>query len=110
MKHRPLLLYFTTGLIVLMLVGCQPSPLERAASHYQLHQDLESLKQVMQLLPEGLDTTKVKQLLGKPIDFGFDYRYLTTEIGEQGCVIGAVFHLDNDLGQIHDYWLGEICE
>ena len=40
---------------------------------------------------------------------GFDYRYLVDSTGENGCVIGAVFHIGEE-GKIDQKWVDEICE
>ena len=40
---------------------------------------------------------------------GFDYRYLIDSVGPKGCVMGAVFHIDEN-GKIDQKWLDEICE
>lgn len=56
-----------------------------------------------------VDTMYVKNILGEPIDMGFDYRYLVDSIGRNGCIIGAVFHI-NEFGKIDQEWIDEICE
>lgn len=96
------------------LLGCLPkqktgTPLQKYGQHYQQHQDYKSLQKVVDLLPPTADTAYVKNLLGKPMDMGFDYRYLLDSTGEKGCVIGAVFHI-NEAGKVDQKWLGEICE
>lgn len=78
-------------------------------THYQAHQDIESLKRVVRAMPRVVDTAYVRRVLGEPIDFGFDYRYLVDSTGPNGCVVGAVFHI-NDAGKIDQRWIGEICE
>ncbi|MEZ4686540.1 MAG: hypothetical protein R3B47_10870 [Bacteroidia bacterium] len=94
----------------LCLFGCkQATELANHGKHYQQHQDYYSLNQVVELLPEGADTSLVKMLLGDPIDMGFDYRYTVDSTGPNGCVIGAVFHIGDD-GKIDQKWLDEICE
>jgi hypothetical protein len=40
---------------------------------------------------------------------GFDLRYLLDSVGPNDCVVGAVFHYD-DQGRIDQKWIGEICE
>ena len=57
----------------------------------------------------GVDTLFVKSILGEPINMGFDYRYLIDSVGQNGCTIGAVFHI-NEEGKIDQKWLDEICE
>jgi hypothetical protein len=64
---------------------------------------------VVDLLPPGSDTARVKDILGEPIDMGFDYRYTLDSVGPTGCVVGAVFHIDEQ-GKIDQKWLDEICE
>ena len=56
-----------------------------------------------------VDTAYVKKILGKPIDMGFDYRYLIDSTGVKGCPIGAVFHI-SETGKIDQKWIDEICE
>lgn len=85
------------------------SSIEAYGQSYQKHQDYESLKQVVEGLDLGTDTAQVKAILGQPIDMGFDYRYLIDSVGPNGCVIGAVFHID-DVGKIDQKWIDEICE
>ena len=101
-------LKITAFIALIGVVSCS-TPLERNAKHYREHQDAESLREVVRLFPKDADTSTVKTLLGDPIDFGFDYRYLTEEVSENNCAVGAVFHL-SDGGKIDDYWYGEICE
>ncbi|MBK8965753.1 MAG: hypothetical protein R3D58_00500 [Saprospiraceae bacterium] len=105
MPRSTLLALFTA----LLLTSCATHRLEKYGAHYRQHQDRESLQKVVDLLPIGADTARVKQLLGEPIDFGFDYRYLVNATGSNGCPVGAVFHI-GELGKIDQQWLGEICE
>ena len=97
--------------IDLQLNGPRPalSELEKHANHFKWYKDSYSLNQVVEQLPEGADTTLVKKLLGEPIDMGFDYRYLLDSVSPTGCIVGAVFHID-DKGKIDQKWLGDICE
>lgn len=74
-----------------------------------MKQDYISLKTVMEGLETGVDKSRLQELLGEPIDMGFDYRYLLDSTGPEGCVVGAVFHLDSE-GKVDDKWIGEICE
>ena len=83
--------------------------LKKYGQQYQKYQDYNSLNKVVELLPPDADTGLVKKILGEPIDFGFDYRYLIDSSGPGGCVIGAVFHI-NEYGKIDQKWLDEICE
>ncbi len=69
---------------------------EKYGKHYQKFKDLESLKKATALINIGVDTTYVKNILGEPIDFGFDYRYITDSIGENGGTMGAVFGIDGN--------------
>ena len=73
------------------------------------HNDYESLSKVVELIASTVDTSYVQSILGEPIDMGFDYRYLVDSIGSNNCVIGAVFHIDEN-GQIDQKWIDEICE
>lgn len=98
------------GFLLLLAIQCKPlSDLESYGQKYQQNQDYESLKQVLNLLELGVDTAQVKAILGEPIDMGFDYRYLIDSVGPNGCVIGAVFHID-EFGKIDQKWIDEICE
>jgi hypothetical protein len=98
------------GSFMLMLFACGGSlPLRRAAKHYQQHQDTPSLQYVVDHLPAGADTTDLRRLLGPGIDMGFDWRYLLDSTSSEGCVVGAVFHINGE-GQIDQQWLGDICE
>jgi len=99
-------------LIITMLVifSCQStSELESLGKHYQSQKDYQSLKKVVGLIELNSDTSFIKNILGEPIDMGFDYRYLIDSVGEKGCVIGAVFHI-NEFGKIDQKWIDEICE
>ena len=83
--------------------------IEMLGQHYQQHQDYESLNQVVNLIPLEADTAYVRSILGVPIDMGFDFRYLIDSVGANNCVIGAVFHIDEN-GKIDQKWIDEICE
>lgn len=96
-------------LISLLTFACPMSPIYIYGKRYQSEQDYESLAQVVEQLELGTDTSKVRQILGEPIDMGFDFRYLLDSVGPNGCVVGAVFHID-DNGKIDQKWLDEICE
>ena len=94
----------------LLFIGCNSMhTLKKHGQHYQKFQDYASLNKVVELLPADADTSLVKKLLGEPIDFGFDYRYLIDSTGPNGCAMGAVFHI-NEFGKIDQKWLDEICE
>lgn len=96
--------------IFLLVIGCKSlSDLQKAGLHYQKENDYQSLQQVVDQLPDNSDKSVVRSLLGEPIDMGFDYRYLLDSIGPNGCVVGAVFHINQE-GIIDDKWIGEICE
>ena len=98
-------------LSILFCFACETAnPLQKYGEHYQQHQDFKSLNKVVELLPPNTDTSAVKKLLGEPINMGFDYRYLVDSTGENGCVVGAVFHIDSENGKIDQQWVGEICE
>lgn len=95
-------------LIIMVLVSCQ-SELSKYGQQYQQNGQLESLEKAVALLQTEADTAIIRKVLGEPIDMGFDFRYLTEKTGENGCVIGAVFHI-NEYGKVDDRWIGEICE
>ncbi|MCB0706771.1 MAG: hypothetical protein KDC34_15755, partial [Saprospiraceae bacterium] len=103
--------HFRLGIcLCVFLFGClEPSEIEKYGKHFQQHEDFESLNQVVNLLELGADTTFVKKILGEPINMGFDFRYLIDSIGPNNCVVGAVFHIDEQ-GKIDQKWLDEICE
>ena len=93
-----------------MAFACEnPDPLKTAGTSYQTNKDYASLKTVLEGLEAGADKKQLERLLGEPIDMGFDYRYLLDSTGPEGCVVGAVFHLDSE-GKVDDKWIGEICE
>ncbi len=96
------------GLIIISLASCQ-SDLSKYGQQYQKSGQLESLEKAVVLLQTETDTAVIRKILGEPIDMGFDFRYLTEKTGENGCVVGAVFHID-EYGKIDDRWIGEICE
>lgn len=103
---------FPLILFLVLLTSCQnisSSPVENFGLHYQQHKDLKSLQKVVDLVELNSDTSLIKKILGAPIDMGFDYRYLVDSVGENGCVIGAVFHI-NEVGRIDQKWIDEICE
>ncbi|MEO0895405.1 MAG: hypothetical protein AAFY71_03220 [Bacteroidota bacterium] len=83
--------------------------LQTYGKQYQANQDYASLKQVVDKLPEGATKKDIISILGEPIDMGFDLRYLLDSTGQNGCVVGAVFHYD-EKGVIDQKWLDEICE
>ncbi|WP_143473286.1 hypothetical protein [Flavilitoribacter nigricans] len=80
-----------------------------AGKHYQEYQDYRSLQKVVDMIELGADTALVRDVLGEPIDMGFDYRYTLDSVGPKGCVVGAVFHIDEQ-GKIDQKWIDEICE
>ncbi len=92
-----------------LLAQCAHAALARHARHFREHGDGYSLQKVVDLLPPGADSAQVRRLLGEPIDFGFDFRYLIDSTGPGGCPVGAVFHIGEG-GKIDQQWLGEICE
>ncbi len=102
--------YFAVFLMLLFFVGCsQETEIEKHGKHFQKHNDYKSLSKVVELIKIDDDTSYVKKILGEPIDMGFDYRYVIDSTGVKGCVIGAVFHI-NELGKIDQKWIDEICE
>ncbi len=95
---------------VLVLMACnRPSEIEKYGLHYQKNNDYESLNKVVELMELNVDSSYVRSILGEPIDFGFDFRYLIDSIGPNGCQVGAVFHI-NEHGKIDQKWIDEICE
>lgn len=95
---------------IILILGCaSKSEIQIHGEHYQKHQDYQSLKNVVELFPMQEDTSLVKELLGEPINMGFDFRYLVDSVGGNGCTIGAVFHIDDE-GKIDQKWIDEICE
>ncbi|MCB0532716.1 MAG: hypothetical protein H6574_18720 [Lewinellaceae bacterium] len=100
---------FLVLLGVLLLASCAMHRLKQYGRHYQAYRDFASLQLVVDRLPAGADTALVKNILGEPIDFGFDYRYLIDSTGPNGCPVGAVFHI-GEQGKIDQQWLDEICE
>lgn len=103
-------IFFKSAILLLLISSCQgTSELERLGRHYQENHDYKSLQAVVDLVGLDVDTSIVIKLLGEPINMGFDYRYLIDSVGENGCVIGAVFHV-NEFGKIDQKWIDEICE
>lgn len=96
-----------------LLSGCSrpdSSPLKALGGRFQSDRDANSLQRVVESWPEAADTSLLRQVLGPPdADMGFDYRYLLDSIGPGGCVVGAVFHI-NEFGLVDQQWIGEICE
>ena len=101
---------FCSIFIFFAIAACkQETDVERFGKHFQQHHDYNSLNKVLDLMASDIDTSYVKEILGDPIEMGFDYRYLLDSTGPNGCVVGAVFHID-DAGGIDQKWIGEICE
>ncbi|MDG1279293.1 MAG: hypothetical protein P8O16_18585 [Algoriphagus sp.] len=97
-------------LILIILDSCAAnSELYLSGKHYQKKHDYQSLKKVLDLMPKYIETKQVKRILGRPIDNGFDYRYLSDSISSNQCPVGLVFNINND-GKITHRWLDEICE
>lgn len=98
-------------LVMLFLFGCSSpeTEIEKQGKHYREHNDFQSLNKVVELIELGVDTSYVKNILGEPLDMGFDYRYLIDSLSINGCSMGAVFHI-NESGKIDDKWFDEICE
>lgn len=102
--------HYTLLLLAALLFGCQPaSTIQSYGLHYQQYQDFYSLDQVVELMPENVDTAFVRSILGEPIDMGFDFRYLVDSVSPERCAVGAVFHIDEN-GHIDQRWTGDICE
>lgn len=92
-----------------LLMACQEdTSLQGLGQAYQAHKDYSSLKAALEALPPQPDTALLRSVLGPPIDMGFDYRYLIDSTGPEGCVVGAVFHLED--GYSDQRWIGQICE
>lgn len=105
-----LVLLTLAGFIWIGFAACTGAPgLTEWGKHYQEYQDYESLQKVVDGLELGVDTSMVRDILGEPIDMGFDYRYTLDSVGPNGCVVGAVFHID-EAGKVDQKWLDEICE
>ena len=97
-------------ILLVFLVGCwEGNEIEKHGQQYQKQKDYTSLHHVVELMELEVDTSYVKAILGEPIDMGFDYRYLIDSVGANDCVIGAVFHI-NEEGKIDQKWIDEICE
>lgn len=101
--------YFPLLVVALVIFTSCQTDLQKLGQQYQKKGDFQSLEKVMALLQTETDTATIRKILGEPIDMGFDFRYLTEKTGENDCVIGAVFHID-EFGKIDDRWVGEICE
>jgi hypothetical protein len=101
--------FYLLLICTLFIFGCKVKKLEKHGQHYQQHQDYESLKKAVDLIPLGEDTAYVRSILGAPIDVGFDFRYLLDSVGPKGCAFGAVFHIGKG-GNVDQKWIGEICE
>ena len=98
-------------LIVLALFsGCaSKEEVHKYGKQYQKHKDYKSLVKAIELIPSAITTKQVKEILGDPIDNGFDYRYLVDSVGVNKCTVGAVFNIDTK-GIITHRWVAEICE
>ena len=94
-------------LFLLLLFSC--SQKLNPSKHYKKHGDISSLQAAFKLVPEQADTLTLKNILGEPVDFGFDYRYYSDSIGPKGCPVAAVFWI-NDQGQVTGRDLFEVCE
>ncbi len=96
--------------IIVLFFSCNSSSeLYDYGKHYQQHRDYVSLQKAVDGIQLGVDKSVLPKILGVPIDMGFDYRYLLDSVGPTGCVIGAVFHI-NENEKIDRKWIGEICE
>ena len=97
-------------LVLIFFSACvSQNNIKKFGQHYQKNKDYQNLKKVVDLIPLGADSSEVKNILGDPIDMGFDFRYLLDSNGPNGCKVGAVFHL-NEKGKIDQKWIDEICE
>ena len=93
-----------------LVASCAPkTEMLQSGQHYQKFNDFKSLTEAVRLMPEDITTAEVKEILGEPIDNGFDYRYLVDSTGENNCPVGAVFNIDQQ-GKITHRWIDEICE
>jgi len=103
--------FFCVSIIALCAaIGCtHEKTMQDHGLAYQQHGSIRSLRKVVALLPPLSDTSFVRELLGAPIDMGFDYRYLVDSKTKNGCPVGAVFHI-NGQGKIDQQWVGKICE
>jgi len=96
--------------IFALVASCTPkSELLEYGQHYQKFNDFKSLTEAVRLMPEDITTSQVREILGEPIDNGFDYRYLVDSTGDNNCRVGAVFNIDEN-GKITHRWIDEICE
>ncbi len=103
--------YFICALLLITLFfGCSSKQsIEQYGKDFQKHNNFKTLKAVVELIELNTDTSYLISILGKPINMGFDYRYLTDSISPNNCPIGAVFHI-NETGKIDQKWIDEICE
>ncbi len=102
--------YINYVFVFALFASCAPRVgMSKYGHHYKKHQDYSSLTKAVELMPETITTRQVKRILGKPIDNGFDYRYLTDSTSPNKCTVGAVFNIDNK-GIITHRWVNEICE
>ena len=96
--------------VLVLLSSCAPQEAVLVyGKQYQKHNDCKSLVKAVELMPSAITTKQVKEILGGPIDNGFDYRYLTDSISPNKCAVGAVFNIDTK-GIITHRWVAEICE
>ncbi len=96
--------------VLVLFSGCATKEeAKKYGLEYQNQKDYKSLAKAVELMPLDITTLQVKNILGEPIDNGFDYRYLTDSISPNKCPVGAVFNIDNK-GKITHRWVDEICE
>ena len=112
--YKGMLNYFSIRKLIFVcvsfiLIFASRSKVERYGENYKQNKDIKSLERAVELIEVGCDTSYLKQILGEPINFGFDYRYLTNTKGENGCPMGAVFWIDS-LGTVSSQGILEICE
>ncbi len=96
-----------TIFMLLLLASC--SPKLNPSAHYQKHGDIASLQAACEQIPNQADTLILKNILGEPVDFGFDYRYYSDSVGPNGCPIAAVFWI-NEFGLVTSREIFEVCE
>jgi len=97
-------------LLLCLILACNNQHnIQQLGKDYQHNNTYANLKKVVDKMPLQVDTTYIKNILGEPINMGFDYRYTTDSIGPDSCTIGAVFHID-EKGKIDNVMLDQICE
>ena len=60
--------------LFVLVASCAPkTEMLQYGQHYQKFNDFKSLTAAVKLMPEDITTSQVKEILGEPIDNGFDY-------------------------------------